>query len=317
MPLVELDTAKLAARDRMGAWSATIDAVFGPFGINSDDPEKFHGRVKVERRQDLRFIELAYAGHGFQRRPSDVSRLDDAFYSLLRPRSGRLRLSQNGEEHVLEPGRFYIVNHGAPYDTTPSSPYETFALAFPPSALESRVSRPKAFYALEAEPPSARYAMLDSFIAHFAAGRTDWSDREFEHLSSQLIDLIVLSIIEPTHAATAAETSVRMAHRERALRFIRSRLSDRTLTPSRVADACGVSLAYLNEIFRGADASVEETIFGERLERARMMLRAPGSAGMQIATIAYRLGFSDPAHFSRAFRRRFGCSPREARAAGG
>jgi AraC family transcriptional activator of tynA and feaB len=41
------------------------------------------------------------------------------------------------------------------------------------------------------------------------------------------------------------------------------------------------------------------------------MLRAADHAGSQIATIAYRCGFSDRAHFARAFRRHFGASPSE------
>jgi AraC-like DNA-binding protein len=41
------------------------------------------------------------------------------------------------------------------------------------------------------------------------------------------------------------------------------------------------------------------------------MLRAPHHGRTQIATIAHRLAFSDPAHFARAFRRRFGASPTE------
>lgn len=40
-------------------------------------------------------------------------------------------------------------------------------------------------------------------------------------------------------------------------------------------------------------------------------LQALRSAGRPVGEIAYGRGFSDAAHFSRAFRERFGCSPRE------
>ena len=101
----------------------------------------------------------------------------------------------------------------------------------------------------------------------------------------------------------------RDAQRARALHHLQTHLAERDLTPGRVAEACGISLAYLHEVFRDSGRGVEATIFAKRLDRAGVMLRAADHAGSQIATIAYRCGFSDPAHFARAFRRHFGASP--------
>jgi len=311
MTVLELDTASLAGAERLGVWAETIACAFGPFGISHNNPERFHGRVRVERRQGIRFIELGYDGHAFSRSRSDVSKLDDAYCSLLRPRHGRLLLVQDGCEHVLEPGQYYLVNHSVPYETMPQAGYETMALAFPPAALASRVLHPRPFYALRDDPASPRWQLLNSFLAHYSAGRGSWNEQEFETLTQQLLDLIVLSIVEPGAQASASETSTRAAHRARALRHIRAHLPDRGLTPASVAAACGISLAYLHEIFRATDAGVEETIFALRLDRAAALLRSPEHAGQRIAAIAHALGFSDPAHFTRAFRRRHGHSPSE------
>jgi AraC-like DNA-binding protein len=316
MPVLELDTASLNGPERFSVWAETIATAFGPFGISRNDPDRFHGRVRVERRHAIRFIELAYEGHAFRRSRSDVARLDDAYCSLLRPLQGRLILLQDGVEHVLEPGQYYLVNHAVPYETVPQAGYQAVALAFPPSALASRVANPRSFYALKDDPASPRWALLDGFLAQYTAGRQLWTETEFDQLTQQLLDLIVMSIVEPGQHASATECSVQAAHRSRALRHIRAHLPDRDLNPPSVARACGISLAYLHELFRDAGSraeatSVEATIFAERLERASMLLRAPDHAGLHIATIAYRLGFSDPAHFARAFRRRFGASPTE------
>jgi AraC-like DNA-binding protein len=311
MPVLELDTASLTRPERFGVWAETIAAAFGPFGISRNDPERFHGRVRVERRRAIRFIELGYDGHAFRRSRGDVARLDDAYCSLLRPLKGRLILLQDGTEHVLEPGQYYLVNHSVPYETVPQAGYQAVALAFPPSAITSRAANPRSFYALKDDRASPRWKLLDGFLTQYTEGRQVWNECEFETLTQQLLDLIVMSIVEPSQQASAAEGSTRTAHRARALRHIRAHLPDRDLTPRTVAEACGISLAYLHEIFRGVGHSVEETIFAERLERARVALRAPDHARVQIATIAYRFGFSDPAHFARAFRRHFGASPRE------
>jgi AraC-like DNA-binding protein len=315
MPVLELDTATLPGPERFGLWAETIAAAFGPFAISRNDPARFHGRVRVERRSAIRFIELGYDGHAFRRSRNDVARLDDAYCSLLRPLQGRLTLLQGGAEHVLEPGQYYLVNHAVPYETVPQAGYQAVALAFPPSALATRVANPRSFYALNDDPASPRWKLLDGFLTQYTAGRQVWTDGEFDKLTQQLLDLVVMSIIESGQQPSASEGSARVAHHARALRHIRTHLADRHLTPRGVAKACGISLAYLHEVFRGTGHGVEETIFAERLERAGTMLRAPDHARMQIATIAYGVGFSAPAHFARAFRRRFGASPSEWRSA--
>jgi AraC-like DNA-binding protein len=307
MTVLELDTASLTGPDRFGVWVETIGRAFGPFGICRSDPERFHGRVRVERRQDIRFVELGYDGQAFRRSRQDVARLDDAYCSLLRPQRGRLLLTQGGREHVLEPGHCYLVNNAVPYETTPQGAYQTLGLAFPPEALTARVPRPLPFYALADDPASPRFRLLDSFLTQYTEGSASWTDREFAALTNQLLDLIVLTLVDGQSHGPASESAARAGHRARALQHIRAHLGERDLTPTKVAESCGISLAYLQEIFQGR--GVEETIFAERLERARDWLRSrPNEA---IATLAWRLGFADPAHFSRAFRRRFGVSPRE------
>ena len=49
----------------------------------------------------------------------------------------------------------------------------------------------------------------------------------------------------------------------------------------------------------------------ERLAAATRMLRHPGSAHLPTSTIATEAGFSDPSHFHRAFRYRYGMTPGE------
>jgi hypothetical protein len=96
MPVLELDTASLTWPERVGIWTETIVAAFGPFGISRNDPERFHGRVRVKRRHTVRFIAVGYHGLAFRRSRNDVAALDATYCSLLRPLQGRLMLLQDG-----------------------------------------------------------------------------------------------------------------------------------------------------------------------------------------------------------------------------
>ena len=64
-------------------------------------------------------------------------------------------------------------------------------------------------------------------------------------------------------------------------------------------------------MFKSEPLTPAQYIWERRLEACSRDLLEPRLAGRTVAEIAYGRGFNDAAHFSRAFRERFGCSPRE------
>jgi AraC-like DNA-binding protein len=103
-----------------------------------------------------------------------------------------------------------------------------------------------------------------------------------------------------------------------ALAYIDSALSDSTLTASRVAQMQGISRRRLDEILqKTAGVSVTGQIWSRRLQQAAADLLDPRYASLTVTKIAFSVGFEDTAHFTRAFKRRYGCTPREWRRRGG
>lgn len=87
---------------------------------------------------------------------------------------------------------------------------------------------------------------------------------------------------------------------------------------------CGVSLAdlaarhrlsprYIRMLFESERTSFTQFVLEERLRRARSKLLSTSYDHLRISEIAYEVGFNDLSYFNRAFRRRFGHSPGEAR----
>jgi AraC-like DNA-binding protein len=94
-------------------------------------------------------------------------------------------------------------------------------------------------------------------------------------------------------------------------RYAIEHLHEPDLGPERLASAHFVSTRYVHKLFAASGSGVSEWIRDQRLEGAAAELRdMPGTA---IATIAARWGYRNPASFSRAFRDRYGCAPRELR----
>jgi PAS domain S-box-containing protein len=90
-------------------------------------------------------------------------------------------------------------------------------------------------------------------------------------------------------------------------RFVADNVTDPSLDPARVASAHHVSVRLLQALFADIGCSPARYIRELRLARARTMLRL----GEPVTRAGRLSGFADPGTFTRAFRRRYGCTPSE------
>lgn len=97
-----------------------------------------------------------------------------------------------------------------------------------------------------------------------------------------------------------------------ALAMIETSLGQPLLSPNWLAQELGVSVRNLYRAFEEGD-SICQSIMRARLERSAADLSSPMLQRASITDIAYRWGFTDSAHFSRAFRKRFACTPKDYR----
>ncbi len=74
---------------------------------------------------------------------------------------------------------------------------------------------------------------------------------------------------------------------------------------------------YVQMLFEDEGTSFTAFVREQRLLSAQRMLANPGFDHKRIGEIAYEVGFNDLSHFVRAFNKRFGMTPGEARKGGG
>jgi AraC-like DNA-binding protein len=95
-----------------------------------------------------------------------------------------------------------------------------------------------------------------------------------------------------------------------ALAYIDAELPDPPLTATRVAEAQGISRRRLDQIVRSTlGTSVSAQIWLRRLNQAASDLRDSRLANRSVTQIAYSVGFTSAAHFTRAFKRQYRCTP--------
>jgi AraC-like DNA-binding protein len=91
-------------------------------------------------------------------------------------------------------------------------------------------------------------------------------------------------------------------------------LGDPGLSPEAVALACYVSVRQLHRVFAREGLTFGGWVREQRLRRCRDELADPRLSHLTAAEIAARWGFRSAAHFSRAFRARYGVTPASRRA---
>ena len=145
-------------------------------------------------------------------------------------------------------------------------------------------------------------------LARFQSVVQSWKTKRPGYRESALGDVYkILAALKAEQAAAYAGGPLK-ARIAPALTAIAEGYTSPGLTDETLAAACGISVTYLRRLFlRATGLSPSETLRRARLTYARELL---SSSEFSVAEIAERAGFSDPAYFSRDFKKSTGLSPR-------
>ncbi|THF60311.1 helix-turn-helix domain-containing protein [Pseudothauera rhizosphaerae] len=102
-------------------------------------------------------------------------------------------------------------------------------------------------------------------------------------------------------------------HVQRVKAFVRAHLHDAGLSIGSIAQGVGLSVSYIHKLFAREPMRLMQWVTAARLEACRRELACHAETRRPIYQIAEAWGFEDQASFSRAFRARFGITPKQAR----
>lgn len=93
----------------------------------------------------------------------------------------------------------------------------------------------------------------------------------------------------------------------KAQEYIAGHYHDSGLSMAEVCRHLGISSSYFSTLFkRGMGMGFSHYITGLRLERAAQLLKNTDETAV---SISYRVGYTGPYYFSRAFKMRYGVAP--------
>ena len=142
-----------------------------------------------------------------------------------------------------------------------------------------------------------------------------FSESQALHQSHVLADVIANSLREVggTRVVSVGEPPSALSVFDRAMSYIECQLSSGDVDASKIASHCRVSVRYLHKIFAQRGLTVAATVREMRLVQCQEALRDERLAHRTVIDIACDWGFSDPSHFGRLYKKRFGRSPSQER----
>ena len=258
-----------------------------------------HCAVWQHERQhgDCRLIDVGVGPCRGERGESRIAYSpDDGFYITLY-RSGTLNFTIGGRDHTLRRGDMLIWDPAVPSSFFSDCGSSGVTIHFPGKLVERRLGKLGPLYGFKANPNDPRSTVLRSHLSTL----------------SSVIDRIPTRQLADLHAATL-ELAYSCAIKERLQdRKDRDNLGREAVTPSATAKRLKINLSVLRELLAAHRASYGELLTEVRMKRASALLRGASAQELPVQEIALSLGFYDASHFSNAFRRHFGVSPRQFR----
>lgn len=311
--LTAITTAGVAPAGRSRHWHAAIRRAYFPLDLVFRRPDRFDGDLTIwELGAEVSISRLASDPLLYRRRRHHLLRAESEELLVTIPARAELRFAQGGRELRGRPGAFFLERSHEPYEFSHADRAEMWVVKLPLAALAERVRAPDRFCSLLFDAANGANALFVDMVHLIPARHAAMDGPTRALVGRQLVELLALALRADGRAVAGGTTAVRAAHLARIEQVLRRDLARHDLGPEAVAAACGISVRYLHALFRDTGETFGQRLRELRLAAARDAL-ARADDGRTIGDIAWSVGFADHAQFSRAFRARYGMSPREAR----
>lgn len=276
----------------------------------------FPASVENIRLGDAAINRVSFPAHVVRRSAADIAASDRSCFYLNLKLAGRCRIQQDGREISLSPGQVGIFDSDRQFallhDRGPQLRVASFWV--PAEVLRERL--PASF-----DVTAARVSD-DPFVGRLIAetartlsdGALRMTEEEGARLFQVLIELVAVSLSRCSRPAMAEAESLADVTTLALKRAIHRKLREPGLAVAEIADAIGISERYVHKLLARSGVSFTDYVIARRLDGAAGDLKNPAMADRAIGAIAFDWGFSDLSHFTRRFKQRFGCRPRDWRA---
>jgi AraC-like DNA-binding protein len=305
-------TSALPAHRQFEAWREVIVDAHLSWDIPKIDCEQFPAGMRQHRFEGVRLTDCtAPTRVSGTRGRAHIARDDEAYLTVVMVAEGSETLRFGDVEVHLTAGMFTLWDSTRPMAFATGEQLRQMSLLVPESELLRRMPRVRD---LVGRPMGDAGGAGGLFVDHFQALMQrfgELSPAVREPVLDATLDLLGVCLGEQ---ASLPAPRVRRLMLEQVQRHIDKHLTDPALGVASLARAFRMSERNLHKLFEGSGSTLSAYIRDQRLAMCRRDLGSRALMSRQIAEIARHWGFTDPGHFSKAFRTAYGMSPSELRA---
>jgi len=273
-------------------------------GCRSHRDAVFASGISIGQAGALKIANVWMSGQTLQ--PQVRQRVEEDVLMIKMIVEGEAVFERDGEQCRFGAGGLVIVDPAQPFLEHVPAHAKLLVVSAPKDALRERgyKYRINRWVAPDVTSPDVRLVqdMIRLIATHSPALHQEMRTR----LGYQLLDLMDVVLREDLNPPAEA-MRLRVKH------YVAQNLADTTLDAARIAAAVNLSIGHLNRLFAEEEMSLMRYVWTRRLDLAHQMLAAARCRAQSIESIAWRCGFVSAAHFSRLFKERYGCTPRELR----
>ena len=300
----------LMTADTAEEWQDVASRSFVPLECRSP-VASFHGAIQsIQLDSAVSISAVSSQATIVTRTPRLAARAasDDVHISLQLRSTGSI--SQGESSVAVRPGSVSVYDTHQPYRLDYSAPQQSQivvqvsrrALELPANSLAGATS------ALSLTDTGARkvfFSYVTSLMSH-ADELGDQTRTDMSRITAELASTMIRSSESGQRIVPGSPESLLLTIQA----FIRENSRSPELTLDGIAQAHYISRRKLYDLFSQIHTTPSAFIRGERLRIASQMIAHP-SVRQPISSIALGCGFADVTTFTRAFRKRFGVTPRE------
>jgi AraC family transcriptional activator of tynA and feaB len=301
-------TDLIPVADRQEAWLSNAKQICGDCKFQFPKRFPFHGSIERRKVADLEMTLFSSSAVSFIKYPTVNLNSESRSWIVITQLAGLRRYCQDGKVAVLKKGDATLIDSGRPWSSDCPGDCARLYLRVPRLLMQSRLRLNEIPVARRISGESG----LGALLFHLSTSlyrQTEELTRE-EGAAAIEAYLHILAACVGTTKRVPAGTSRMIELNVLMLKYIDAHLTETTLSPTEIAAALNLSVRHVHRLFSRQGSTVADWIRAQRLRHCRSDLADLQLRAKSITEIAFFWGFNDSAHFSRAFKQRFGICPR-------